>query len=140
MGMKAMYDLKDMLCREVDEIAEKGELSPGDLDVAWKLTDTIKNIHKIKMLEDAEEYSQVGYGRAAEYDMDDGIAYRGYGRAGYGRAYDRGNSYRGRDSMGRYTRDDGTQQMMQEMQNMLTGGHLDTKQKDTIRKAMEMMK
>lgn len=144
MDMNAMYQLKDMLCREVDEIVEKGELSAGDLDTAWKLTDTVKNIYKIKMLEEADEYSH-GYGKAYDYDMDDGVSYRGYGReSGYGRAsgnsYERGNSYRGRNSMGRYTRDDGAKQTVDSMQQMLNSGHLDNKQRDTIRKAMEMLK
>ncbi len=144
MDMNAMYQLKDMLCREVDEIVEKGELSAGDLDTAWKLTDTVKNIYKMKMLEEAEEYSH-DYGQAYGYDMDDGVSYRGYGReSGYGRAsgnsYERGNSYRGRNSMGRYTRDDGAKQTVDSMQQMLNSGHLDNKQRDTIRKAMEMLK
>lgn len=29
MSMKAMYDLRDMLCKELDEIAHKGELGAG---------------------------------------------------------------------------------------------------------------
>ena len=50
MGMRSFYKLKDMLCQELDEIAEKGELGAGDLDIAHKLTDTVKNIYKIEML------------------------------------------------------------------------------------------
>ena len=30
MSMKVMYDLKDMLCAELDEIGKKGEMSAGD--------------------------------------------------------------------------------------------------------------
>lgn len=52
MSTKAFYDLKDMLCMEVDEIAKKQEMSAGDLDAVHKLTDTIKNIDKILMLEE----------------------------------------------------------------------------------------
>ena len=47
MGMKSMYELRDMLCKELDELIRKGELGAGDLDIAHKLTDTIKNIDKI---------------------------------------------------------------------------------------------
>ena len=50
MSMKAMYDLRDMLCKELDEIAHKGELGAGDLDIAHKLVSTIKNIDKIDLL------------------------------------------------------------------------------------------
>ena len=60
--MKNLYKLKDMLCEELDEISEKQGMSAGDLDTAQKLTDTIKNIDKIIMLEDG--YSQMDGGWA----------------------------------------------------------------------------
>ena len=40
--MKALYDLKDKLQDELDEIARKPEMSAGDLETVHKLTDTIK--------------------------------------------------------------------------------------------------
>ena len=58
MGMKSMYNLRDMLCKELDEIARKGELGAGDLDIAHKLTDTIKNIDKIETLEEGGYFSR----------------------------------------------------------------------------------
>ena len=60
MSMKVMYDLKDMLCAELDEIGKKGEMSAGDLDTVHKLTDTIKNIDKIMMLEDSRNHGYPG--------------------------------------------------------------------------------
>ena len=59
MGMKSMYELRDMLCDELDEIARKGELGAGDLDIAHKLASTIKNLDKIEAMED-DGYSRVG--------------------------------------------------------------------------------
>lgn len=59
MSKKAMYDLRNMLCDELDELARKGELGAGDLEIAHKLTDTIKNIDKIEMME-SEGYSGTG--------------------------------------------------------------------------------
>ena len=105
--MHYMHDLKDLLCAELEDYAEKGKksgkMSMGDLDSIHKLTDTVKNILKIDMLEGETGYSEDG-------------AYMGEGRI-YGTSYDgyeRGTSYarcRGRyakrDSMGRYSRDDG---------------------------------
>ena len=44
MSKKAMYELRNMLCDELDELARKGDLGAGDLEIAHKLTDTIKNI------------------------------------------------------------------------------------------------
>ena len=52
MGMKSMYDLRDMLCKELDEISRKGELGAGDLDIVHKLASTIKNLDKIEAMED----------------------------------------------------------------------------------------
>ena len=89
MDMEYMHDLKDKLCKELEEIARKPEMSAGDLEAVHKLTDTIKNLDKIEMLEDG------GYSRAGDWEME--------GRG----SYNRGSSYRGRkrDSMGRYSRD-----------------------------------
>ena len=36
MSNKAMYDLREMLCKELDEIADKREMSAGDLDADRK--------------------------------------------------------------------------------------------------------
>lgn len=87
--MEYMHELKEKLCDELDEIARKPEMSAGDLEAVHKLTDTIKNLDKIEMLEDG------GYSRDGDWEME--------GRG----SYERGASYRGRkrDSMGRYSRD-----------------------------------
>ena len=93
-----MHRIKEFLMKELESIDKKGQLSMSDLDKVHKMTDTIKNIDKIEMLEDG------GY-------SEDG-RYMGEGRI-YGTSYDDGTSYaRGRmrakrDSMGRYSRDDG---------------------------------
>ena len=122
MSMKAMYDLRDMLCKELDEIAHKGELGAGDLDIAHKLVSTIKNIDKIEMLED-EGYSNDGEWRA---DM------RGsYGRNDYTR---RGEHY----VRGHYSRDDGRESMMRKMEEIMrdaTG-----EQREIIRRAMDELR
>ena len=76
-----MYDLRnlrEMLCKELDEIADKREMSAGDLDAIQKLTSSIKNTYKIEMAEDG------GYSRDGEWEAD----MRG--------TYGRGSSYRGR--------------------------------------------
>ena len=88
--MEYMDKLRDKLCDELDEIARKPEMSAGDLETAHKLTDTIKNIDKIAMLEEDGGYSQAG-----DWEME--------GRG----SYNRGSSYRGqrRDSRGRYSRE-----------------------------------
>lgn len=109
MGMKSMYDLRDMLCKELDEITRKGELGAGDLDIVHKLTDTIKNIDKIEAMEE-DGYSS----RRDEYDM------RGRGR--------RGTHY----VRGHYSRGGGTDNMKRQLQEML-----DNADDESIRRAIQ---
>lgn len=108
--MHYMHDLKDLLCAELEDYAENGKksgkMSMGDLDSIHKLTDTVKNILKIDMLEDESGYSEdgayMGEGRIYGTSYDDGM------RRGAGYSYARGRGrYAKRDSMGRYSRDDG---------------------------------
>ncbi len=96
---KSMYELRDKLCEELDEVARKPEMGAGDLELAHKLTDTIKNIDKICIMDEGGGYSQAGDWEARGRFGDQ------YARDGYNEG---GNSYRrNRDSMGRYSRDDG---------------------------------
>ena len=94
-----MHKIKEKLMDELYEVEDKmkksngGKVSAGDLEYIHKLTDTIKNIDKIEMLEGDEGYSEDGH-------------YLGEGRI-YGTSYARGRTRAKRDGMGRYSRDDG---------------------------------
>lgn len=131
MSMKNLETLQDMLCDELDEIAQKGEMSAGDLDTVHKLTDTIKNIDKIMMLEDGE------YSRAGEWEADM------RGTFGDRDGYRHGNSYtnRGRHYVrGHYSRDGGREQMIRKIEDMMqdaTGPERDAYKRaaDILRKA-----
>ena len=129
--MEYMHELKEKLCDELDEIARKPEMGAGDLEIIHKLTDTIKNLDKIEMLEDGGGYSQAGDWEA---DM------RG--------TYGRGSSYRGRkrDSMGRYSREgrggrggysrhDAKEAMMEQME-MLMDQAGSEREREAIRRCM----
>lgn len=105
--MHYMHDLKDLLCAELEDYAEKGKksgkMSMSDLDSIHKLTDTVKNIMKIDVLKEEVGYSEDGHymGEGRIY----GTSYDDYDR---GTSYARGRGrYAKRDSMGRYSRDDG---------------------------------
>lgn len=89
--MHELYDLKDMLCKELKEYGTKGELTAGSLDVVDKLTHTIKNLDKI--IDHEDEYSGRSY--------PDGM----------------GGSYRGRYSrrMGRYSGEDDKESIRREI-------------------------
>lgn len=121
-----MENLKKKLWEELDEIDRKDEIGPGDLELAHKLTDTIKNIDKICALEEDGGYSSavdgMDYGRGSSY------ANRGkhYVRGHYSRdgVMDRGGDVRNgyssrRDSRGRYSRDDGRSEMMEHLEAAL---------------------
>lgn len=78
------YQMQEHICKELEKKAQNGIKSTQDLDTTWKLIDAYKNLLKIDMLQEAEEYSHDGYSR------NDGYSER-----------------RKRDSMGRYSRGDG---------------------------------
>ena len=122
--MKALYDLKDKLCAELDEIAAKPNMSTGDLETVHKLTDTIKNIDKIMKLED-----ESGYSRAGGWET----------RGTYGYPYDeRGSSYMRRGEhyvRGHYSRDDARQRMIEELQDMLLTA--DGQYREVIQRALD---
>lgn len=122
MSMNALYDIRDMLCKELDEIARKGEMSAGDLETVHKLTDTIKNIDKIEMLEDD------GYSRDGDWTAD----IRG--------TYGRDSSYRGRrrDSMGRYSRTGAREHLRKQLEDMLRDAD-DDRTRDALRRCMDAM-
>lgn len=99
--MEYIEKIKKMLCKELDEYAMKSKLSMADIDVIHKLTDTVKNLDKIEMLEDDGGYSEARGGmRNRSYmhgsSYDDDMMYSE--RRGRGR-------YAKRDSMGRYSSD-----------------------------------
>ena len=106
--MHYMEDLKDLLCAELEDYAEKGKksgkMSMGDLDSIHKLTDTVKNILKIDVLNQESGYSEDGHymgeGRIYGTSYESGYSERG------GSSY-RGRRYAKRDHMGRYSRDGG---------------------------------
>lgn len=127
--MDYMHDLKEKLCDELEEIAHKPEMGAGDLEIVHKLTDTIKNICKIDMLEE-----DGGYSRDGDWEA------RG--------SYNRGSSYRGRkrDSMGRYSREgrggrggysrhDAKEAMMEQME-MLMDQAGSEREREAIRRCM----
>ena len=161
--MHYMEDLKDLLCAELEDYAEKGKksgkMSMGDLDSIHKLTDTVKNILKIDMLEGETGYSEDGayMGEGRIY----GTSYDGYDR---GTSYARGRGrYAKRDSMGRYSsrgmsydddmsyarggrggnrgysRDDGKAYMMGQLEDMMEDAEKPA-EKEALRRCMEALK
>lgn len=140
MSMRALEKIRRMACDELDEIAEKDELTGGTLEIAHRLTDTIKNIDKICIMGESEGYSQAGdwemEGRGS-YGRGNSYASRGshYVRGHYSR--DDGYSQR-RDSMGRYSRDDARQSMIDQLGTMMETAGGD-REREAIRRCMERL-
>lgn len=132
--MKDMWKLKEMLCEELDEFARRGKLNASDLQTVHMLTDTIKNLDKIELLEDEEsEYSGARRKRDA----------RGrYSRDGDRYAYDDGGeSYAGNMMRGNYprhySRADGKERMMEILEGMRDG--VQGPEKQTVDRMIEMV-
>lgn len=111
--MHELYELKEMLCKELEEYGQKGELTAGSLEVVDKLANTVKNLSKIiDMCEDGEYSSREG-------SYEDGMG-GSYARGGYrvrgGRGGNRGaNQYGSYARGGRYSRDGGMIEDLREL-------------------------
>lgn len=104
------YDVKELLHKEISKIVEKGSLTPQELDNLYKAIDVLKDICEITSMEgDDGGYSERGYSMWGPnhdryYDIH---AYR-----------NDGNSYR-RNSMGRYSRTDAKEHMIDGLYSMM---------------------
>lgn len=118
----SLYDLCELLEDELKEIVKKGDISPNELERAYRAVDIIKDIKTIEAMEEGQ-YSNAG----GSYNMGGSNAGGGSNRGGsyrggsYDGSYDgsyegggRSNEYseegsyrRGRDAMGRYTSREG---------------------------------
>lgn len=153
--MEDMKKLKDMLCRELEEFARRDSIESYDLDTIHKLTDTIKNLDKIEMLEEDGGYSQArgmgnrggmrNYsrdgGQGGGYSQDGGYSQGGYSyedsfgdNDGYSQAR-RGQHY----VRGHYSRDDGRDHMVNQLEGMM--GRVNSEQdREALRRMIEQMK
>lgn len=124
--MHEIYELKEMLMKELEEYGKKGEMSSGSLEVVDKLSHTIKNLCKI--IEDMEESeggsSYYGGGSSrrggSSYEgRESGQSRRGgssYENRGGGSSYARGRGRNARrDSMGRYSSEGGYSMAAEDM-------------------------
>lgn len=126
MDVKMMDKLKDKLCEELEQISRKPGMSGNDLDQIHKLTDTIKNLDKIEMIQGEGGHSQRGGMWNAEG------------------SYARNNSYGYDDDMSmsrrRYSRDDGRQYLMDEMSRMANDESISYDTRNSLRRAMDSLR
>lgn len=117
--MYALREIREKLCRELDELAQKQEVGVGDLDILYKLTTTIKNIDKIEM-----------YG---QYSRDDGYSRTGELGGATRSSYNRGNSYRGR-----YSRGNTSEMMKQHLEDMMNSA-TDERTREVLQRTVEQL-
>ena len=99
--MEYIEKIKKILCKELDEYGEKSKFTASDIDMLYKLTDVVKNLDKIAMLEEESGgYSEMRSGRT--YGTH--IGGSSYDDEMYSECRGRGRNAK-RDSMGRYSSD-----------------------------------
>jgi hypothetical protein len=128
-----MHKIKELLMDELHEYEERakkmsgGKISAGDLETIHKLTDTIKNIDKIEMLEGDDGYSNNSYNFYRRNNYDEDSSHR-----------------QNRDRMGRYSRDggysrdDGKNRMMKQLEEMMNES--EGREKEMIRGFIDQMR
>ena len=110
-----MHKLMEYVCNELDELerkAQNGKLSMAEMQYLDTLAHTKKNLLKADEMMDEDYSMDDGYNRS--YGGD----YRSYD---YRRSNTDNRSYRGRkrDSMGRYSRGDESEMMVEQLREIM---------------------
>lgn len=166
MEKKTVESLRAMLCKEIEDIAKKGNLTRDSLDILKDLIETEKNIGKIEHYDSEKEMKEglipynAGYSQRKYFiDADYQPGMNSYARGGMdGRMVydvDSGNSYAyydpmrlpmysmarggmGNSNAGGYSRHGDTQEMTKELKEMMNETQ-DVKVKDAIQKVLNEM-
>lgn len=146
MSAKSMHELKEMLCKELEDLTRKGNVSRSDLEPISYLTDSIKNLMKISEMEEGG-YS---YGMG-DWNANGNYSNRGYsndGGMGYSNArYPMRNNYGEDDTMsgryhyvrGHYSRA-GEDMLTEKIEEMMNDSRLSVDDKSTLRRAMDILR
>lgn len=118
--MRVYEDICDMLHAELEQIAQKRELTSSALEIMDKAVDIVKDIKTIEAMEKSGYSERYMYGDTMGYGYDTG---NNYSNASYNRK---------RDSMGRYSRDT---QITSQLQQMMSNAQSE-QEKEMIRKWM----
>lgn len=137
MGMHTYQKVKDMLCEELERIANKGELTAGSLDTVDKLTHSIKSIDTIIAMSDYEDdYSERRMPYSRQGNNRGGNSRRGGSSYDDGMMYESNSSYARRNSSGRYSREDNRDNLISRLENMAMNT-TDERMKATIHKCID---
>lgn len=150
--MKYAEKIKKKLCKEIDEIGERNDLRASDIEMLYKMTDIVKNIDKIEMLEEggeemSERRGRISYRGGSSYEGGsyEGGSYEGdsyarrRGRSSYGEgSYDVDMSMaRGRRGRNQYSRSEAKDEMMSKLGHMMK--EADSDERKILEKAMRQI-
>ncbi|MCM1328863.1 MAG: hypothetical protein NC253_05415 [Ruminococcus sp.] len=141
--MENLYGLKDTLMDSLDntETVRTGKLKIAELEALNYITDTIKNIDKICMLEEECGYSEAG-GWDAHINGTYGNSRRsGRGYSGNNESYNDGSSYANRGKhlvRSHYSRADGKGEVMKHLEKAMDNAE-SSKERDAIERAMKIV-
>ena len=121
---KIMMDHVDMLCKQLDKMNKKGDITPDELKRSGEVFDIVKDFETICAMEE--------YGKDPEEEMYSSMGYYGRNsRTAMPMTRMPMYSSQGRDSMGRYSstmgysRDGAKQTMRHELEMKMAGAHDD---------------
>lgn len=142
---KSIYDLREMLCEELENMTEQKSLSGDKLKVIDMLTHSIKSIDTIVAMENSGYSNERGYSNEGGSYANAGGNSNAYGSyaggnsnaRGNSNAYMRGNSNAYRQGGGR-SRDDAKAHLMRQLEEMMGEVHSE-KEREAIQRCMEQM-
>lgn len=132
--MKVLYEIEDMLCDELENIAAKKTLTHEALDNLDEIVDIVKDIRSIHTMEmeyPDEGYSQGYYRKMPIYAYEDGTT---------GNSYARGRSANApRDSRGRYMSYGYSGDTKEELHKLMDAAK-DEREREAIKAALDHMR
>lgn len=122
---KIMMDHVDMLCKQLDKMNKKGDITPDELKRAGDVFDIVKDYETICAMEE--------YGQDPEEEIYSSMGYYGHNSRTAGMRRMPMYSAQGRDSMGRYSRDDANHKMRTDLELKLASATDEEERKAIMR-------
>ena len=148
MSAKSMHELKEMLCKELEDFTRKGSVSRSDLEPINYLVNSIYKLMKVNELEEGGySYGMGNWDASGRYSNGysnyGDTTSMGYSNGGYSnRGYDDGETMSGRRMhyvRGHYSRDGGDM-LTERIEDMMNDSRLSVDDKSTLRRAMDILR
>lgn len=141
--MEQLYRLKDALMDSLEELdtLKGGQLKMNELEAINYITDTIKNIDKICMLEEDGGYSEGGNWNASIDGTYGNSRRSGRGYSRNDESYNNGSSYANRGKhyvRGHYSRADAKEMTMKHLEKAMNSA-TEPKEREAIERAMKII-